>query len=1090
MFDVDAVAGWPRDPAFTAAVARMLTHPSAARLLAAGARVQDMCGEPGWSLIGDHEATPTDEAPSGTSSVPGPDELFAPWGASLEAGGLLLDMLRDEQRAIGAAEARRARWIVDFCRSRPSSNDRPDTEIGAAAAATRAARPPVLATVSEWAVDEVATALSVTSARAQAWMVQSLQLVDLLPATLDALAAGELTWEHATALCQVVAPLDDEHRAEAEARVLARLGHKTPTQLRTAAHRVVQRLDGQAIGRRVQTALRERGVQLHPTGDGLGTLCLTDLPLPVLRAVQDALRQYADAAQAPGDQRTRQQRMADCLVDLVLRPGAHGLAPVQAQLTIIATVRTLLGGDDPGEIAGEVVPAGTVRALARALGLLPAHAVDAVTAVDDPSGTARPADAERTGDPHDAQPTAEPTAEPTEAAHAARAVAAGLTGLLDARTLSGTALAHRPHIAVVDELTGQLLALTDAAGLRAGQALGLPSPTHRYAPTDALRRHVQLRDRRCRFPGCRRPGRGCDQHHLTRWPLGDTSAENLCCLCRHHHRLVHQAPGWQLHALADGALRFTTPTGQVLVTHPGGLADDDPMPGRSDGPPPRGGSPGRRPATVLMTARSADRLLLPRLDGDRQVVPLRRQRAGRELRVGAGQVGGPVEVQDHGAFGVRRVDLQRPVGRVGGDARGLVGEQHEQAARGRTVEGGQRQRLPVELELDPSRGVVHVLQPLDDRADGGRPRLVERQVAPGHRPARVRRVGRRPQVALQHRVVRVPRPDDVRAPAPRDLDHRLAGAHGHPAALRDDAEGVLTAHRRPVDDELLTVGEPDHRAAVAGPPLPRRVREPLGLPGQPVQPGDRQEPVRVGAHPLVLGVPPLPLLRERVGLDDGHGQATSLSRPVATSTTKPRTLSSFGMYGLPRMRLRADDASAVELHRHGGIRGVSTIAVVGNPKPRSRTRSAAELVVERLTGAPPDRVVDVIDLGAGLLGWGDPDVADAVTALREAEVAVVASPTYKATYTGLLKLFLDQVGTGDLAGVVAVPLMLGGGPGHALAPDLLLKPVLVELGATTPTKGLYLIDKAWDSPGPLDEWLRAAGPQVAAARTAGRPTLG
>jgi Domain of unknown function (DUF222) len=564
VFDSDETAPWPRDPAFADAVARMLTDPSAAQLLAAGGRIQDLCGQPGWSFLGDHDATPVDESPSGTSSRPGPDgsdEPLTPWGSSLEAGGLLLDMLREEQRAIGAAEARRARWIVDFCRSRPSSNDRPDAEIGAAAAATRAARPSILATVSEWAVDEVATALSLTSARAQAWMVQSLQLVDRLPATLDALAAGELTWEHAAALCQVVSPLDDEHRAEAEARVLARLGHKTPTQLRAAAHRVVQRLDGQAISRRVETALRERGIHLHPTGDGLGTLSLTHLPLPVLRAVQDALRQYADAARAPGDERTRQQRMADCLVDLVLRPGAHGLAPVQAQLTIVATVRTLLGGDDPGEIAGDVVPAETVRALARALGLVPAH---------DPA----PADAERTGDLHGA----EPTAEPTEAASAAQSVAAGLTDLLEARTLRGTALAHRPQVAVVDELTGQLLALTDAVGLRVGQALGPPPPTDRYAPTDALRRHVRLRDRRCRFPGCRRPGRGCDQHHLTRWPLGDTSAENLCCLCRHHHRLVHQAPGWQLHALAGGALRFTTPTGQVLVTHPAGFSEDDPPP--------------------------------------------------------------------------------------------------------------------------------------------------------------------------------------------------------------------------------------------------------------------------------------------------------------------------------------------------------------------------------------------------------------------------------------------------------------------------------------------------------------------------------
>jgi len=165
---------------------------------------------------------------------------------------------------------------------------------------------------------------------------------------------------------------------------------------------------------------------------------------------------------------------------------------------------------------------------------------------------------------------------------------------------------------------------------------------------------------------------------------------------------------------------------------------------------------------------------------------------------------------------------------------------------------------------------------------------------------------------------------------------------------------------------------------------------------------------------------------------------------------------------------------------------MGTIAVVGNPKPRSRTRAAAELVVERLTGAPPDVVVDVVDLGPGLLGWGDAAVGEAVEALTTAEVAVIASPTYKATYTGLLKLFLDQVGTGDLAGVVAVPLMLGGGPIHYLAPELLLKPVLVELGATAPTRGLYLMEKSWDDPAALDPWLATAAPQVAAARTARR----
>ena len=44
-----------------------------------------------------------------------------------------------------------------------------------------------------------------------------------------------------------------------------------------------------------------------------------------------------------------------------------------------------------------------------------------------------------------------------------------------------------------------------------------------------------------------------------------------------------------------------------------------------------------------------------------------------------------------------------------------------------------------------------------------------------------------------------------------------------------------------------------------------------------------------------------------------------------------------------------------------------SVVVVGNPKPNSRTRRAAELLAERLTGQPPDAVIDVIELGAGAL---------------------------------------------------------------------------------------------------------------------------
>ncbi|WP_197378235.1 NADPH-dependent FMN reductase [Mycolicibacterium mengxianglii] len=151
-----------------------------------------------------------------------------------------------------------------------------------------------------------------------------------------------------------------------------------------------------------------------------------------------------------------------------------------------------------------------------------------------------------------------------------------------------------------------------------------------------------------------------------------------------------------------------------------------------------------------------------------------------------------------------------------------------------------------------------------------------------------------------------------------------------------------------------------------------------------------------------------------------------------------------------------------------------TVVVVGNPKPMSRTRSAAESIVQKLTGTEPEHVIDVVDLGAGLLGWGDPKVAEAKEIVKSAESLVVASPTFKATYTGLLKLFLDQFGAGELGQITTFPVMLGGSYRHALAPELSLRPVLVEIGASCPAPGLYLLDSEYESSEDLDAWLPIA----------------
>jgi len=96
---------------------------------------------------------------------------------------------------------------------------------------------------------------------------------------------------------------------------------------------------------------------------------------------------------------------------------------------------------------------------------------------------------------------------------------------------------------------------------------------------------------------------------------------------------------------------------------------------------------------------------------------------------------------------------------------------------------------------------------------------------------------------------------------------------------------------------------------------------------------------------------------------------------------------------------------------------------------------------------------------------------------------VVASPTYKATYTGLLKIFLDRFAGGTGLSGLAVPLMLGAGPAHALAPELTLRPVLAEIGGTT-LRGHYVRDSDHDDPAAYAAWLTSVRPVVTALLTA------
>ncbi|MGO4328705.1 NADPH-dependent FMN reductase [Cupriavidus sp. 2TAF22] len=89
----------------------------------------------------------------------------------------------------------------------------------------------------------------------------------------------------------------------------------------------------------------------------------------------------------------------------------------------------------------------------------------------------------------------------------------------------------------------------------------------------------------------------------------------------------------------------------------------------------------------------------------------------------------------------------------------------------------------------------------------------------------------------------------------------------------------------------------------------------------------------------------------------------------------------------------------------------------------------------------------------------DPDIAAATRAVADAQVVILATPVYKAAYSGLLKTFLDLLPQSGLRDKVVLPIATGGSLAHTLAIDYALRPVLSALGARHILPGIFAVDQ-------------------------------
>jgi hypothetical protein len=100
-----------------------------------------------------------------------------------------------------------------------------------------------------------------------------------------------------------------------------------------------------------------------------------------------------------------------------------------------------------------------------------------------------------------------------------------------------------------------------------GQGQVLDVGRSRRLATGPLRRALVVRDGGCAFPGCDRPPRWCDSHHIVHWiDGGQTQIDNLVLACRHHHRLIHQGD-WIVRLGPDRQPEFYPP-GQRPASDP------------------------------------------------------------------------------------------------------------------------------------------------------------------------------------------------------------------------------------------------------------------------------------------------------------------------------------------------------------------------------------------------------------------------------------------------------------------------------------------------------------------------------------------
>ena len=441
---------------------------------------------------------------------------------------------------------------------------------------------------------EIGLARHESPARARRMLGLAQALTGDMPATLAALADGATSEYRAQLVAQEFGCLSADDRRVADREIGPRLAGLGDLRSRCAAAGIAARLDPEAVLAKIRGAVADRRVSIRPAPDTMVRLSAL-LPLVGGIAVYKSLCEYADSGRACGDERSRNQIMADELVARLTNPAAavaNGMTP-PTNPPAGAANDPRAGGADPATPG----PSATVGAAPTST---TANTSDGVTdpSADIPAAAVFVPTASADDETNAAARTA-PTAGPVErvgcddygAPHAGGAIDIQLVmtdrALFDgdgtpalvtgygpipaalARHLIATSTS-RPDTTAAKVFLHRLFTDSDT-----GQLVAMDSRAREF-PAGA-RRFLIARDQICRTPWCDAPIRHID--HINPAARGGPTTigngQSLCANCNY----TKQSPGWSAQADPDGRITVTTPTGRTVRSRPADLPSSPSWPG-------------------------------------------------------------------------------------------------------------------------------------------------------------------------------------------------------------------------------------------------------------------------------------------------------------------------------------------------------------------------------------------------------------------------------------------------------------------------------------------------------------------------------